>query len=174
MANKNVRPGLLQRELQQRGGFSSPAEEAFLNLQRTTGILMQSFAQILKEAGGPDLSTAQYNVLRILRGSHPDALSCGEIGQRMVTADPDVTRLVDRLVRRDLAARSRDAADRRVVKVVITAAGLQLLTRLDGVVAAWLEGHLGHLEVSRLERLSRLLEQARKGATGNAGEAAKG
>lgn len=152
----------LRREIRQTAAFQSAEEEAFLNLQRTTGILMQSFAQLLKAEVEGGLSAAQYNVLRILRGAHPDALSCGEIGERMVTADPDVTRLVDRLVRRGLAARSRDQEDRRVVKVKITGPGLQLLAALDPVVNGWLEEQLGHLSKSGLEGLIRQLERLRR------------
>lgn len=153
--------GLLGSEIRQRRAFGSLEEAAFLNLQRTASLLMQSFAQLLKAHVDGGLTAAQYNVLRILRGAHPDALSCGEISERMVTADPDVTRLVDRLVRRQLATRTRDAHDRRVVKVTIHASGLELLSRLDGVVVGWLQGRLGHLPGEELEQLIRLLETAR-------------
>ena len=160
---ENRRPSgsLLRSEIRQERGFRSAEEEAFLNLQRTASVLMQSFAQLLKASVKGGLTAPQYNVLRILRGAHPDALSCGEIGERMVTADPDVTRLVDRLVRRDLVARTRDARDRRVVKVTVTADGLQRLAQLDAPVADWLRERLGHLKGSDLDRLIRLLEAAR-------------
>src|SRR5580700_7205737 len=88
-----------------------PEEVAFLDLLRTCDLLSRGPAQILKSE---DLSATQYNVLRILRGS-PDGLPCGEIASRMITRDPDVTRLLDRLEKRGLIARWRETKDRRMV-----------------------------------------------------------
>src|SRR5215472_14285427 len=105
-------------------------EIAFLDLWRTTDMLTRAPAQVLKSE---DLSATQYNVLRILRGS-PDGLSCGEIGNRMITRDPDITRLLDRLEKRGLVSRQRETQDRRTVYARITRQGLDLLGRLDGPV----------------------------------------
>src|SRR5581483_10329175 len=104
-----------------------PEEIAFLDLARTTEMLSWPLIQLLKTE---DLSPPQYNVLRILRGS-PDGLPCSEIGGRMITRDPDITRLLDRLEKRSLIARGRDENDRRVVLTRITPEGLALLARLD-------------------------------------------
>src|SRR5438045_7472701 len=105
-----------------------PEEAAFLDLLRTTDLLSRGPAQVIK---AEDLSATQYNVLRILRGA-PEGLACGEIGNRMITRDPDITRLLDRLEKRDLISRRRDAKDRRMVLTHITSEGLKLLSRLDG------------------------------------------
>src|ERR1017187_2789976 len=91
--------------------ISSPEEVAFLELCRTTDLLSRGLAVLLKTE---DLSANQYNVLRILRGS-PDGLPCGEIGNRMITRDPDITRLLDRLEKRELISRCRETKDRRMV-----------------------------------------------------------
>jgi DNA-binding MarR family transcriptional regulator len=107
-----------------------------------------------------DLSANQYNVLRILRGS-PEGLPCGEIGSRMITRDPDITRLLDRLEKRGLISRCRETKDRRMVMARITPEGLKLLARMDGPVR---EGHrreLGHLGRERLRALIELLRAAR-------------
>src|SRR5713101_9353656 len=88
-----------------------PEEAAFLDLLRTTDMLSRGPAQVLKTE---DLSATQYNVLRILRGS-PEGLACGEIASRMITRDPDVTRLLDRLEKRGLISRRRESKDRRTV-----------------------------------------------------------
>ena len=120
---------------------------------------MQDLAHHLKPFG---LTPTQYNVLRILRGAHPGSLSCGEIGERMVTAVPDVTRLVDRLVARRLAWKARDESDRRVVKVEISGQGLELLAELDDEVLGWLEKLLAPLEARELETLCELSEKARQ------------
>src|ERR1700693_5988005 len=104
----------------------SPEETAFLDLLRTTDMLSRGLVQVLKTE---DLSSTQYNVLRILRGA-PEGLPCGEIANRMITRDPDVTRLLDRLEKRGLISRCRETKDRRTVRVRITEDGLKLLTRL--------------------------------------------
>jgi DNA-binding MarR family transcriptional regulator len=158
-------PPRLQDELHQASPFASPAEEAYLALQRTAGLHLQAFTRLLREQapGSKGVSPSQYNVLRILRGSDPRALTCGEIGERLVTPGPDVTRLLDRLEERGWVARERDDADRRVVRGRITAAGRDLLAALDAPVLAYLDHSLGHLGAADLARLVRLLDAARHG-----------
>ena len=109
-----------------------------------------------------DLSANQYNVLRILRGS-PDGLPCGEIGNRMITRDPDITRLLDRLEKRDLISRCRETKDRRMVMARITPEGLKLLARIDEPVRETHRSQLGHLGRGRLRALTELLQAARLG-----------
>jgi DNA-binding MarR family transcriptional regulator len=107
------------------------------------------------------LSPTQYNVLRILRGAL-DGLPCGEIGQRMITRDPDITRLLDRLEKRGLIARWRDSKDRRMVLARITPEGLKMLARLDGPMQERHRKQLGHLGRERLMALCELLRVARR------------
>ena len=130
-----------------------PEEAAFLELLRTTDILSRGLVKVLRIE---DLSGTQYNVLRILRGS-PEGLPCGEIASRMITRDPDVTRLLDRLEKRALISRRREARDRRTVMARITAGGLKLLTRLDEPVQTAHRKQLGHLGRERLRALTELL-----------------
>ena len=118
----------MQSELKQEKPFPSAEEELFLSLARTADVLGRKLSDFLKEQG---LSPAQYNVLRILRGAGPDGLPCGEISMRMVTRDPDITRLLDRLEHRKLVARARHAGDRRVVSTRITPEGEALLQSVD-------------------------------------------
>src|SRR5271155_2674375 len=109
-----------------------PEEAAFLELLRTTDMLSRRLITVLKtEAVSPN----QYNVLRILRGA-PEGLPCGEIANRMITRDPDITRLLDRLEKRRLISRCRETTDRRLVTARITPGGLKLLARLDQPVQA--------------------------------------
>lgn len=150
----------LQQEIQQTQAFSSLEEEAFLDLQRTASLLLQAFTRDLKAC---DLSAAQYNTLRILRGADGEALTCGDIGERLVTPGPDVTRLLDRLETRGLVARLRDEADRRIVRARITEQGLALLAELDGPVERGLKRLLGSLGEERLRTLIQLLDQLRNG-----------
>jgi len=136
---------------------AGPEEAAFLDLLRTTDMLSRGLAQLLKTE---DLSATQYNVLRILRGS-PDGLPCGEIASRMITRDPDVTRLLDRLEKRNLIARWRETKDRRIVMAKIKPEGLKVLARLDEPVEQTHRKQLGHLGQDRLRNLTELLGVAR-------------
>lgn len=134
-------------------------EQAFLDLARTADLLGRSMAGLLKAA---ELSPTQYNVLRILRGAR-EGLACGEIAGRMITRDPDITRLLDRMEKRSLISRSRETRDRRTVVTRITPAGLRLLARLDAPVRKLHRKQLGHLGRERLAELAVLLEAARGG-----------
>lgn len=138
-----------------------PEEATFLELCRTTDFLSRRLALVLK---AEDLSANQYNVLRILRGS-PDGLPCGEIGNRMITRDPDITRLLDRLEKRHLIVRSRQTKDRRMVMGRIAPDGIKLLARMDEPVREAHQAQLGYLGRERLRALTELLQAAR----GNAG-----
>lgn len=149
---------LLKSEIRQSKPFASAEEEAFLNLIRTANQLWQELGGTLRRRR---LTPTQYNVLRILRGAGDEGLPSGEVGARMVTREPDVTRLLDRLEDRSLVARRRSQKDRRVVEARITEAGRELLAELDEPVEATVAGQLGHLGEERLARLIELLEAAR-------------
>ena len=133
---------------------------AYLVLQKTADALARGFAELFKSA---DLSGTQYNVLRILRGAGPEGASCREVGDRMVTRDPDITRLLDRLEKRGLISRVREVTDRRVVRVRITQEGLDLLEALDKPVDELHRQQLGHLGEKNLKNLMELLEQVSDG-----------
>lgn len=153
--------GRIQKEIRQKKPFASPEHEAFVNLQRTADAMIRGVEEVLKPAG---LSHTQYNVLRILRGAVPDGLACREVAERMVTRDPDVTRLLDRLEARGLVARTRERQDRRVVTVRITEEGLRLLKDLDGSIGEEHVRQLGHLGERRLRSLMELLDVVREQA----------
>ena len=133
-------------------------ENVFVSLQRTAAWLLQGVEQLLKEQG---LSPAQYNVLRILRGAGPAGLSCREIAERMITRDPDMTRLLDRMEKRGLVARARQQIDRRVVTTRVTPAGLKLLKALDNPVYDHHRRCFRHIPPARLKALALLLERVR-------------
>ncbi len=136
--------GKVQDEIQQRKPHASVEEEALLNIIRTADALTRDFEDMLKPHG---LTATQYNLLRILRGAGKPGATCSEIGERMVTKDPDITRLVDRMEKRGLVKRSRDGRDRRVVTTSITAEGLRKLDDLEAPV--------NKLPVQRFQGLSR-------------------
>jgi DNA-binding MarR family transcriptional regulator len=148
----------LREEIKQGKPFSSLEEEAILGIQRTASVLDQTVAEALKPYG---LSSTQYNALRILRGAGAAGLACQEIAERMVTRDPDITRLVDRLEARKLIERTRSPRDRRVVVVRISEAGRRLLASLDASIDGLPKRVLGHLGRRRVRLLIELLERAR-------------
>ncbi len=150
--------GNLQKELKQKKPFSSLEQEVVLNVLRTAGSLRESTAGVLK---GYDLSASQYNVLRILRGAEEEGLPCSEVGDRLVSRDPDVTRLLDRLEKRGLVERGRSATDRRVVTARITKQGIDLTNDLDGPITSMHDSQLGHMKKKALKKLVALLEQVR-------------
>ncbi len=139
----------IEREIRQTKPFGSLQEQLVLNLMLTTRVVEENWTQYLKRAEG--ISPSQYNILRILRGARPKAARISEISDRMVTRDPDVTRLVDRLIKQGLARRERDSEDRRVVLVEITAAGLALLSRLDRPAADATEAAMAGLKQQQSE-----------------------
>src|SRR5580692_4073153 len=130
----------------------------FVALLQTADSLSQDAEQLLKSAG---LTGTQYNVLRILRGAEPAGLPCSGIGERMISHDPDMTRLLDRMEKRGLISRARQTEDRRVIKTRITPAGLTLLKSLDQPVRELHKRQFHHLPARRLKILALLLEEVR-------------
>ena len=131
-------------------------DRAFIALQKAADALGQHAEQLLK---GNGLTGAQYNVLRILRGAEPDGLACTEIADRMISHEPDMTRLLDRMEKRSLITRQRQRDDRRVVKTRITNAGLDLLRRLDQPVRELHKSQFRRIPAARLKTLVELLDE---------------
>jgi len=152
-------PGKLKSELKQTKPFVSLHEEVVLSMMRTADQLAVPMTEVLRQEG---LSLSQYNILRILRGAGADGLPCGEISERMVRRDPDLTRLLDRLETRGLVTRSRGTTDRRVVRASIAEEGLALLESLDATVEETVKKTLSHMPKARLNALCELLEEARE------------
>lgn len=150
----------LKLEIVQDPPFSSREEEALLNLLRTADCLQRSFHLKTRHWG---VTSTQYNVLRILRGAQPQGLTCSAIGSRMITAEPDITRLLARLKALKLIRQQRDRNDRRVVWTRISEHGLELLRKMDPVILALPGELLGHLGGTDLVELIRILELARSG-----------
>jgi MarR family transcriptional regulator, organic hydroperoxide resistance regulator len=148
----------LRKELKQTRPFRSPAEEAFASILKTADVLRRRMARIVEPLG---ITPQQYNVLRILRGAHPESLPTLEIRERMIEEAPGITRLVDRLERRGLIDRERPEEDRRRVDCWITAAGLSLLEELDEEMNAADEATTAGLSGREVEALLRFLESIR-------------
>ena len=131
-------------------------DRAFIALQKAADKLAQQAEQLVKANG---LTGAQYNVLRILRGAEPDGLACSTISERMISHDPDMTRLLDRMEKRDLITRQRQTDDRRVVKTRITGGGLELLKHLDHPIRELHKKQFAHMGNARVKELADLLEE---------------
>jgi DNA-binding MarR family transcriptional regulator len=148
----------LQEEIHKKHPFEHPEDEAILNLLRTHSVLFSATERFLRNH---DLSMATYNVLRILRAAGDEGRSCSGIGDDMVARVPDVTRLVDRLERLGMVTRGRGQQDRRVVRVVITQAGTNLLAKVDMPLIELYKSMFKHMSRGELDHLSVLLYKTR-------------
>jgi DNA-binding MarR family transcriptional regulator len=153
--------GRLQREIGQTKAIRLLEEEATLNIVRTADLLTQGLMDLLKPHA---LSASQYNVLRILRGAGDAGHSCKEIGKRMLSRDPDITRMMDRLEKRGLLVRGRDREDRRIVTHCLTPQGLDLVNQLDEPIERAHQKALGHVAPEKLRALIEVLEEIRSAA----------
>lgn len=118
----------LAATLKQNRPFVSLEQEVYLSILRTASELSYAVDQFFRPF---DITPSQYNVLRILRGAGTDGLCRNEISERMVTATPDMTRLLDRMEKERWVTRERAEEDRRQVSTHITKAGMELLAKLE-------------------------------------------
>lgn len=149
-------PDGLAKRIKQTKAFESPAQEAMLNLFVTAAHVRREVEQVCQAY---DLQFSHYNVLRILRGVHPDGHARCEIIERMLDPAPDVTRLIDKLVARDLVRRMQSAEDRRMTIHRITEQGLRLLDEMQPAITAVHDRFGEHIAPRDLEHLSRICER---------------
>ncbi len=149
----------LLQEIKQSKPFAEFEEEVFLNLQRTAYVVRQEQEALLKSNG---LTFQQYNVLRILRGAGNSGLACSEIGDRLITRDSDLTRLLDRLAKNKLISVEQSKSDKRVKVSRISKKGSVLLAGLDEPIRLASKSQLQHLGPDLLEQFNALLVLARK------------
>jgi DNA-binding MarR family transcriptional regulator len=147
------------KELRQTRPFESHRQEAALNILRTADALKRGLELLLKRCG---ITSAQYNVLRILRGAGESGLRCGGIAERMITAEPDVTRLLTRMERLGLLTRQRDDRDRRVVTAFVTERGLQVLDELEKPLRELLQRQFALLNDDEILGMIAALEKVRE------------
>lgn len=138
--------------------FKSEWHRAGLNIIFTAYWLNDKVRELLKPYG---ITAQQFNVLRILRGQHPNPISTSEIRDRMLDRMPDTSRIVDRLHKQGLLERKTCKADKRLVDVCITEAGLKLLSDIDAKTGPNIENGLYALTEEEARTLSELLDKAR-------------
>jgi len=144
---------ILRERIKQTASFEGPAQEAMLNLFVASAHVRRRVEAACQEV---DLQFAHHNVLRILRGAHPDGHPRCEIIERMLDPSPDVTRLIDKLVERELVERSRSEKDRRMTIHTITDEGLALLDELDPKirdVQDWFDERVADRDLRHLSRI---------------------
>jgi DNA-binding MarR family transcriptional regulator len=137
-------------------GATPLEDQIFVALLKAADSLASEAEQLMKANG---LTSTQYNVLRILRGAGPEGLPCSTIAERMISRDPDMTRLLDRMEKRALISRERQKEDRRVVKARITDEGLKLLKKMDAPIRELHKGQFSHMSSARLKTLMDLLTE---------------
>jgi DNA-binding MarR family transcriptional regulator len=147
---------LIKEELKQ-SNFRNPHQQVQVNIIYTSGWIQSEHMQIFKQYG---LSHQQYNVLRILKGSYPEALSLGSIKSRMLDRMSDTSRVVERLRKTGLLKRNVAANDRRVARIIITEKGLKLLDEMKSKEAE-MDKMTGNLSNEEAELLSSLLDKIR-------------
>ena len=149
----------LRQQLKKKHAFESLEQEAMLSILRTSDLLENRLARLLREFA---LTPSQYNVLRILRGEG-QPMPCLEVASRMIQVAPAITRVVEQLATRGLIDKQQSADDRRVFLVELTRAGTQLLKKLDSPIESLHTSLLGHVSKSELRSLVKILETARHG-----------
>lgn len=132
------------------------AKQTVLNVLRTQNIVLEKINEALKSF---DLSMEQYNVLRILRGQKGSPANMFEIQDRMIAKTSNTTRLVDKLLSKNLVTREVCPANRRKIEVAITANGLDLLEKVDPEVLKYEESLTGNLSADELQQLNILLDK---------------
>lgn len=137
-------------------GATGIEDQIFVAILKTADALSAQAEQLIKASG---LTGAQYNVLRILRGAGPDGLPCNGISERMISRDPDMTRMLDRMENRQWITRERQTEDRRVVKARITDEGLKLLKKLDAPVRELHKEQFAHMSATRQKTLLELISE---------------
>lgn len=155
-----TRETTVQEAIRQTRPFRSPGQEALIALMLTAEAVRWPLQELLDKRG---LTPQQYNVLRILRGAGRGGLPTLEIAERMIERTPGISRLIDRLERKELVTRERSADDRRQVVCTITAEGLAVLRSLDRPVDKLDDDLLAPLSAKETRELIRLLNLVRNG-----------
>lgn len=126
----------LEHELKQTKPFKSEVQKLLINISFTSSWISTIMTNKLKPF---DITPTQYNVLRILKGKHPEAYSNLQIVERMIDKSSNVTRIVDKLVNKKLAIRSEGIKDKRSVQISISELGISMIDNIEGALDNSLE-----------------------------------
>jgi MarR family transcriptional regulator, 2-MHQ and catechol-resistance regulon repressor len=137
--------------------FLSSRQKAMINLLYSYGWVIERIKNFLAKE---DITHQQFNILRILRGSFPQPLSTLQIRERMLDKMSDTSRIVDRLVAKELVQKNTCPSDKRLVDVLITEKGQDLLRRIDAE-GDHIQEIMNGLTEEEAEQLSNLLDKMR-------------
>ena len=154
----HIQKSSLAAALKQNRPFVSLEQEVYLSILRTASEVSYAVDQFFRPF---DITPSQYNVLRILRGTGSEGMCRNEISERMVTATPDMSRLLDRMEKAGWVTRDRAEDDRRQVSTYITKSGMQLLETLEDPIRDFLARLFDGATVSDLKTVLRLNDQIR-------------
>ena len=146
----------IDRDIRQ-SKFRNEHQKAGVNLLYTYGWVMERTKELF---ASEDITPQQFNILRILRGSYPQPLSTLQIRERMLDKMSDTSRIVERMVSKNLVKKAVSEKDKRMVDVVITPEGSELLQNLDRRNEE-LDAVVNHLSDQELETLNNLLDKLR-------------
>jgi DNA-binding MarR family transcriptional regulator len=147
----------LREQFKKQGPFSSVEQEAMLSILRTSDLIENRLARLLREY---ELTPSQYNALRIMRGEGKP-MPCLEVADRMIQVAPAITRVIDQLVSRGLVLKTQSIEDRRVFLVSLTPPGSVILQKLDAPIDRLHQTLMGSVPKDDLETLNRILEMVR-------------
>lgn len=134
-------------------------QRLYLNMAFTFNWIEEHIARLLKKY---NLTSHQFNVLRILRGSHGTPLPAYEIQNRMISKSSNVTRIIEKLVAKALVDKKFNESNRRKVEITITEKGIELLSSLDTVVLALHASTYKNITVAEAKTLNELLDKIRQ------------
>jgi DNA-binding MarR family transcriptional regulator len=146
----------LEEEIKQKN-FKSPQQKLAVNILYTCNWLNGHYARFFK---GIDLTPQQFNVLRILRGQHPEYCTLKLVKERMLDRMSDSSRIVDKLVAKDLVERRQCPGDRRSVNLLISDKGMKLLKKLD-FIDEEVKKVFKNLSTKKIEKLNEMLDELR-------------
>lgn len=146
----------INQDIKQQRQFRNEHHKATVNILFSSNWLMENIKKFLQKE---DITPQQYNILRILRGSGTP-LSTLQIRERMLDKMSDTSRIVDRLLKKELVEKKTSQSDKRLVDVTISKKGLELLKRLEDMNAS-LDGILFGLSQDEAKTLNELLDKMR-------------
>lgn len=146
----------LEDEIQQKQ-FQSEQEKVLVNLIFTYNYFQQKFDELLKPFG---ITPQQYNILRILKGQYPNSITLNNIKSRMLDKNSDVSRIVERMRKKNLLTRKINPANRREVGISITPQGMELLKKINPLMKQY-HNRIAHMSDDELVALNNLLDKLR-------------
>ncbi|MCX7729169.1 MAG: MarR family transcriptional regulator [Bacteroidia bacterium] len=146
----------LEDEIQQKK-FQSEEEKIFVNLIFTYNYFQSKLEELLKQF---DITPQQYNILRILKGQHPNSITLNDIKNRMLDRNSDVSRIVERMRKKNLLSRKINPNNRRAVEISITQNGLELLKRISPHLKKYHQS-ISHLSDYEMKKINELLDKLR-------------